>query len=147
VVYGRPEPASGTWRDVLVWDRAALIQKATHPRDPKGKEAVCEYRTVERFDGAALVEIRLRTGKRNQIRLQAWLRGHTLVGEQRYTFGPGMLRPLDFKRQALHAARLSFRHPVTGRTLRFDAPLPPDLSDLVGRLRKRGTVKVTKNKR
>jgi 23S rRNA pseudouridine1911/1915/1917 synthase len=146
VVYGCPDPPSGTWRDVLVWDQSALIQKSTHPKDPKGKEAVCEYRTVERFDSTVLLEIRLRTGKRNQIRLQARLRGHTLVGEQRYTFGPETLRPIAFKRQALHAARLSFRHPASGETLRFESPLPADLVELVGRLRRR-TVKLPPKRR
>ena len=44
VVYGRPEPARGVWRDTLVWDEKALIQKETHPRDPRGSEAISEYR-------------------------------------------------------------------------------------------------------
>src|SRR5262249_55096826 len=111
VVYGHPVPETGTWRDHLVWDERALVQKETHARDPRGKPAVALYRVVEKFDGAALIEIRLETGKRNQIRLQARLRGHTLIGEERYTFGPASLRPIDFPRQALHASRLSFRHP------------------------------------
>ena len=89
VVYGHPSPESGTWRDRLVWDQAALIQKQTHPRDPHGKDAISEYRVLERFPGASLLEVRLRTGKRNQIRLQARLRGHTLVGEQRYVLWAG----------------------------------------------------------
>src|SRR5438270_522944 len=84
--------STGTWRDTLVWDRRALIQKQTHPRDPLGKEAVSEYRVLETFKDASLVEVRLVTGKRNQIRIQARLRGHTLVGETRYVFGPAALR-------------------------------------------------------
>ena len=135
VVYGHPAPPSGVWRDRLVWDRAALIQKETHPRDPRGKDAVSEYRSVERFPHASLIEVRLRTGKRNQIRLQARLRGHTLVGEQRYVYGPDDLRPIDFPRQALHAHRLAFRHPVTSQPLSFEAPLPADLAELIARLR------------
>lgn len=135
VVYGHPSPLSGTWRDRLMWDQAYLIQKETHPRDPRGKDAVSEYRVVERFATASLVEVRLRTGKRNQIRLQARLRGHTLVGERRYVYGPDDLRPIDFPRQALHSHRLSLRHPVTGELLSFEAALPSDMADLVGRLR------------
>jgi 23S rRNA pseudouridine1911/1915/1917 synthase len=134
VVYGHPTPAAGTWRDVLVWDPRALIQKETHHRDPRGVEAVAEYRVVERFRDASLVEVRLRTGRRNQIRLQARLRGHTLVGEQRYTYGPDALRPIAFGRQALHAYRLGIDHPADGRPLRFEAPIPPDLADLLARL-------------
>jgi 23S rRNA pseudouridine1911/1915/1917 synthase len=140
VVYGHPAPESGTWRDHLVWDDRALIQKETHPRDPKGKDAVCHYRVVEKFGkvaGAALIEVQLLTGRRNQIRLQARLRGHTLVGEQRYIYGPDSLRTISFPRQALHARRLTFRHPVDGRAMAFDAPLPEDMVALIARLRRR----------
>jgi 23S rRNA pseudouridine1911/1915/1917 synthase len=136
VVYGHPQPAHGTWRDHLVWDRKALIQKRTHPRDPQGAEAVCHYRLVEEFRDASLVEVRLETGKRNQIRIQARLRGHTLVGERRYIYGPEALRPVDFPRQALHAYRLAFRHPSDHREVRFEAPLPADLRELLARLRR-----------
>jgi 23S rRNA pseudouridine1911/1915/1917 synthase len=136
VVYGRPAPPAGTWRDRLVWDQKALVQKETHPRDPRGKDALSEYRTVETFREASLVEVRLITGKRNQIRLQARLRGHTLVGEQRYTYGPEELRPVPFGRQALHAWKLGFAHPLDGRPLRFEAPLPSDMMELLGRLRR-----------
>jgi 23S rRNA pseudouridine1911/1915/1917 synthase len=135
IVYGHVTPASGTWRDRLVWDRKALIQKETHPRDPMGKDAVCRYRVVESLNAACLLEVSLVTGRRNQIRLQARLHGHMLVGEQRYTYGPDSLRAVAFPRQALHAHRLRFRHPSDGRELRFEAPLPGDLTELLNRLR------------
>ena len=138
IVYGHPAPRSGTWRDHLVWDDDALVQKETHPRDPRAKEAVSEYRVVEEFASTSLIEVRLHTGKRNQIRLQARLRGHTLVGERRYVFGPASLRPIEFPRQALHAWRLAFRHPEDERLLRFEAPLPADMETLLARLRPEG---------
>ncbi len=136
VVYGHPDPPSGIWRDHLVWDTKALIQKETSSRDPQGAEAISEYRVVESFRDTSLIAVRLQTGKRNQIRIQARLRGHTLVGERRYTFGPETLRPIVFGRQALHARVLGFRHPADGRPLRFEAPLPPDFVELLARLRK-----------
>jgi 23S rRNA pseudouridine1911/1915/1917 synthase len=135
VVYGHPDPPAGTWRDTLVWDTTALIQKETHPRDPRGKEAISEYRVVESFEATSLIEVRLRTGKRNQIRLQARLRGHTLVGEQRYVFGPEALRPIPFPRQALHAYRLRFQHPSDDRPVQVEAPVPADLAALLMKLR------------
>ena len=135
VVYGVPAPPKGTWRDTLSWDPDALIQKETHPKDPRGQEARSDYRVVESFGDASLIEVRLVTGRRNQIRLQARLRGHTLIGEQRYVYGPGELRRIEFSRQALHAHRLAFTHPVSGRKLSFEAPLPADLLELIARLR------------
>jgi 23S rRNA pseudouridine1911/1915/1917 synthase len=138
VVYGHPSPPSGTWRDRLTWDEGALIQKETHPRDPRGKEAVSRYRVLQRLKNAALIEVSLVTGRRNQIRIQARLRGHTLVGEQRYTYGPEALRPVRFHRQALHASRLTFTHPIDGRHMRFEVPLPHDIALLVERLRAAG---------
>jgi 23S rRNA pseudouridine1911/1915/1917 synthase len=135
VVYGHPEPAAGVWRDHLVWDTKALIQKATHPRDRRATEAISHYRVVDRFEAASLIEVRLTTGKRNQIRIQARLRGHTLVGEVRYTYGPETLRPIPFKRQALHALRLTFDHPADHKRMTFEAPLPDDMKKLIDHLR------------
>ena len=136
VVYGHPSPADGTWRDVLVWDTKALIQKATHPRDPRGSEAIADYRTVERFRDAALIEVQLRTGRRNQIRVQAKLRGHTLVREERYVYGTEALRPIPFGRQALHAYRIGFVHPLEDRDVLVEVPPPADFQDLLLRLRR-----------
>jgi len=135
IVYGRVRPAAGTWRDRLVWDEQSLVQKETHPRDPRGKDAICHYRVLEEMGPATVLEVSLVTGRRNQIRLQARLRGHMLVGERRYTFGPEALRTISFARQALHAHRLTFRHPVTDRELRFESPLPDDMAHLIERLR------------
>jgi 23S rRNA pseudouridine1911/1915/1917 synthase len=135
VVYGHPSPPSGSWRDHLVWDRRVLVQKETHPGDPRGQEARSQYRVVELLRGASLIEVRLITGRRNQIRLQARLHGHTLVGEARYIYGPDVLRPIEFPRQALHAHQLSFRHPLSGKPLSFEAPLPADILELIRRLR------------
>jgi len=136
IVYGHPVPEAGMWRDYLVWDSKALIQKETHPNDPRAAEAISQYRVVEKFASTSLIEVRLTTGKRNQIRIQARLRGHTLVGEVRYTFGPDELRPIRFKRQALHAWRLTFQHPIEQRPMTYEAPLPPDMTKLLGDLRK-----------
>ena len=136
VVYGHPDPPAGIWHDRLVWDTRALIQKETHPRDPKGTEAISEYRVLESFRDTSLIEVRLRTGRRNQIRIQARLRGHTLVGEERYVYGPDTLRAIPFGRQALHAYRLRCTHPADGSTLTFEAPPPADFQDLLTRLRR-----------
>jgi 23S rRNA pseudouridine1911/1915/1917 synthase len=136
VVYGHPDPPAGTWRNHLVWDEKALIQKETHPRDRSATEAISEYRVLESFRDTSLIEVRLQTGRRNQIRIQARLRGHTLVGEKRYTYGPDALRTIQFERHALHAYQLAFDHPSDGRPLAFDAPPPADFLALLERLRR-----------
>lgn len=134
-VYGVPSPNRGTWRDHLVWDQESLVQKETHAHDPRASEASCDYEVLEDFGEAALIQVSLITGRRNQIRLQARLRGHTLIGEQRYVYGPDSLRTVEFPRQALHAWRLGVIHPMTGKPLRLEAPLPEDMVELVDRLR------------
>jgi len=134
VVHGHPAPADGDWRDRLRWDHDSLAQRVARPGDPRAVEAVSRYHVVERLSGAALVEIRLVTGKRNQIRVQAALRGHPLVGEQMYTT-LAIGDRIRFGRQALHASRLAFEHPVTGKRVECTAPLPEDLDELIARLR------------
>lgn len=136
VVYGHPDPTAGTWRNHLVWDDKALIQKETHPRDRGGTEAISDYRVLEPFRDTSLIEVRLQTGRRNQIRIQARLRGHTLVGEKRYTYGPDALRTIQFERHALHAYQLAFDHPSDQRPLEFEAPPPADFLALLERLRR-----------
>jgi 23S rRNA pseudouridine1911/1915/1917 synthase len=137
IVHGHPEPPRGTWRDRLAWDRKALVQKAARRGDPDAEDAISDYQQVERLRGASLLEVRLHTGRRNQIRIQAALRGHPLVGERRYVPDPRRPGAIRFERQALHAWRLTVRHPATGKIMTFEAPLPPDLADLLARLRPR----------
>jgi 23S rRNA pseudouridine1911/1915/1917 synthase len=137
VVHGRPEPATGVWRDYLRHDARACLEVRADPRDPDAHEAVCRYRVVEAFAAASLLEVRLETGRRNQIRAQAGLRGHALVGEERYLFDLDRSRAIAFPRQALHAHRLTIRHPSDNRLLALDAPLADDLRALISRLRSR----------
>ena len=83
------------------------------------------------FDGAvSAVHCRLHTGRTHQIRVHLAWRGHPLVGDAVYGGRPA----LGVTRQALHAARLGFVHPSSGREVGFEAPLPADLSDAWGRV-------------
>ncbi len=143
VLDGRPAPPEGTWQDMLVWEKKRLLQRRARPEDSAAKEAVASYKVVEQFTAAALVEVRLVTGKRNQIRVQAALRHHPVVGERIYRSASALrasankpAQRVDFPRQALHAARLAFRHPATGARVEFRAPLPEDLRRLIDRLRR-----------
>ncbi len=133
VLGGRLEHREDTWKDTLVWDKVRLVQRRARPGDARGREAIASCKVLEQFEQAALVEVRLVTGKRNQIRLQAALRRHPLVGERIYRSAAAP--DVAFPRQALHAARLAFRHPATGARLEFSAPLPADLRQLLRTLR------------
>jgi 23S rRNA pseudouridine1911/1915/1917 synthase len=135
VVYGHPKPERGTWRDFLVWDQDELRQQRAERRDRNAKEAVCHYRTLEEFSGASLIEVSLVTGKRNQIRVQSGLRGHQLVGEKKYVYDPAPRHRIEFGRQALHAHRLKFSHPVSDRPMSFEVAPPDDFQELIYRLR------------
>ncbi|MEO8102003.1 MAG: 23S rRNA pseudouridine(1911/1915/1917) synthase RluD [Betaproteobacteria bacterium] len=102
-----------------------------------GKAAVTHYRVLERFAFHTLVECRLETGRTHQIRVHMQSIGFPLEGDTVY--GPTMtgidddVRTVirDFGRQALHARRLTFDHPVEGTERSFEAPMPDDMRDFV----------------
>jgi 23S rRNA pseudouridine1911/1915/1917 synthase len=135
VVYGHLKPETGTWRDFLVWDQDELRQKRAERRDRNAKEAICHYRALETFSGTTLIEVSLVTGKRNQIRVQAGLRGHPLVGEKKYVYEPAPSNKIKFGRQALHARQLKFLHPLNARPMSFEVAPPEDFQELINNLR------------
>lgn len=135
VVYGIPFPEKGMWRDWLVWDEEELAQRLSDARDRRAVEAKCNYVVKEEFKNSSLLEIKLTTGKQNQIRIQATAHGHQLVGEKQYAAKPP-LTAIPFPRQALHAYKLNLRHPKNERLMSFTAPLPSDFEALLNRLRK-----------
>ena len=109
-----------------------------------GKHAVTHYRLRERFRAHTLVQCNLETGRTHQIRVHLSHINHPLVGDPLYGGGlklpkratPELIAALrGFRRQALHAERLSFEHPVTGELMSFEAPRPTDLNVLITALR------------
>jgi len=97
-----------------------------------GRRAVTHYRAVERFPGATLLDIQLETGRTHQIRVHCAHIGHPVVGDPVYARRPNQW---GMRRQALHARRLVFAHPVGGYEMAFDAPLPTDIGVALGLLR------------
>ena len=92
-----------------------------------GKEAQTTFQKLASQENACLVQCTLHTGRTHQIRVHMAYIGHPLLGDALYA-GP---MQLGIERQALHAFRLSFAHPVTGQALKFEAPLPPDMAQLL----------------
>ena len=133
VATGLVEPPEGRLVSLLIEDRRSLKMRSTRgtKEGKEGKEAVTEYETVERLPQATVLSVRLKTGRKNQIRVQLAEAGHALVGDRRYG-NPSRL----IGRTALHARVLSFVHPISGRTVRFEAPLPRDLRLLIKTLRR-----------
>ena len=104
----------------------------------KGKRAVTHWTRLTPLRRAALVECRLETGRTHQIRVHLASIAHALLGDPVYG-GPAkghraLLQELGFTRQALHAARIGFVHPVTKGRLSFDSALPSDMQQLFSRL-------------
>jgi 23S rRNA pseudouridine1911/1915/1917 synthase len=109
-----------------------------------GKPAVTEFRVRERFRVHTLVDARLHTGRTHQIRVHLQSIGYPLVGDRRYGARgklpqgatPELIAQLQgFPRQALHAWKLEFSHPVNGETVSFETHWPEDFDSLVAGLR------------
>jgi len=137
VVHGRPTPARGTID--LALDRDPWDRRKVTVTDRGGQHAVTRYERVADGEEHSLIRCRLVTGRMHQIRVHLAARGWPIVGDPVYgeprwrAIGDpalaGMLRA--FPRQALHAWRLSFPHPIGGTSLTVEAPLPRDLNDLL----------------
>lgn len=106
-----------------------------------GRRAVTNYRVAERFPDATLLEIRLGTGRTHQIRVHCASLGHPVVGDRVYGRGAN---PWGLRRQALHAFRLTFAHPVSGAEMTLTAPLPRDMAAALEALRAISREKATR---
>jgi 23S rRNA pseudouridine1911/1915/1917 synthase len=124
---GRARLPAGTWRNTLKLSDDQLRQFVA----PDGIEAITHFEVIAEFAGVTKLRLRLETGKRHQIRVQAAHAGLPLVGDRVYN-PDGRIR---FDRQALHAETLSLVHPDTGKPMTFTAPLPKDLQRLEASLR------------
>ena len=143
LAWGLPQPLQGEVSAPI--GRHPVDRKRMAVVDRGGKPATTRY-AVKRGWGTAvsLVECRLLTGRTHQIRVHMAHIGHPLVGDPVYLRRtPAAARSLPaaqreallaFPRQALHAATLGFRHPVTGKSLSFESPLPADLATLIALL-------------
>lgn len=135
LVQGVPDPPSGTIRGRISSGYRDGRRMLVGP-DAAGLDATTDYLVRERFANAALLELRLHTGRQHQIRLHLEQLGHPLVGERVYA-PPDRPGPAA-KRNMLHAWTLAFPHPITGARISVEAPLPPDFDKMLARLRRGG---------
>jgi 23S rRNA pseudouridine1911/1915/1917 synthase len=105
-----------------------------------GRPSVTHYRLMKRFRAHTLLHVQLESGRTHQIRVHLAHIGYPVVGDPVYggrrrfpaSASPTLIKALDaFKRQALHAARLKLAHPITGKEVEWEAPLPADMAQLV----------------
>ncbi|WP_319408171.1 RluA family pseudouridine synthase [uncultured Desulfosarcina sp.] len=125
-----------------------------HPEDRKKmsittrtpRSALTKWRTLDKFPGASLLELDIRTGRTHQIRVHCKTMGHPVIGDPVYgnrgdkrrlaSVSPEMSRAvMTLDRQMLHAWRLSFVHPVTEKKMIVEAPMPPEMVQLIDRFR------------
>lgn len=128
LVEGTPKPAAGTWKNYLVEDAQYVVRtvEEAHSSAQIGKLAITHYRVLASRAAYSWLELRLETGRKNQIRVQAQEAGHSVVGDKKYGSHHNPL-----KRLCLHAHRLACLHPVTGKPLVFISPPPEAFFRLV----------------
>jgi 23S rRNA pseudouridine1911/1915/1917 synthase len=137
LVHGEPVEQG---RIETLYGRHPVHRQRFSGRVKAGKSALTLFRVRERFAGAALLEVDLQTGRTHQIRVHLSEAGHPLLGDALYggtkrNKGPVGEVQAALGRQALHAWRLAFAHPRTGKALHFEAPLPADLEAALASLR------------
>jgi len=149
LVWGTPEPDEGTITGHVgrnVRDRTIM---QVFPDGSQGKHAVTHYSVIEKFGYVSLIECRLETGRTHQIRVHMAWAGHPLFNDEEYG-GHRILKGTTFTkyqqfvrncftllpRQALHARTLDFDHPVTGKRMSFESPIPEDMEAVIEKWRK-----------
>ena len=149
LVWGDMKDEEGTVQVNIGRDTRERMQMQVYPEGDGGKHAVTHYKVIEHLNYVTLVECRLETGRTHQIRVHMRYIGHTLFNDARYE-GNRILKGTIYSkykqfidncfqlmpRQALHAATLGFIHPVTGKEMFFEAPLPKEFEAVLEKWRK-----------
>ena len=125
IVRGRPDPESGTIRSYLKTDEQLNRYSSSDPEG--GQLAITHYQVLADYGESSLVEVRLETGRRNQIRVHLAEAGHPVMGDPRYGREYPVHVRWPYRRLALHAESLGFQHPVSHEPLEFRLPLPPEM--------------------
>ena len=125
LVKGEFQQTRGRIQSWLTEDKKFITHSS--PVDNGGKYAVTHYNVMASSNGYSLVECELETGRKNQIRVHMADLGHPVVGDRKYGSDEDPMRRLG-----LHAYMLCFTHPVTGKHLRFETPVPFCFEKLLG---------------
>ena len=134
VVHGRVRADEGVIDRPIGRHPRDRVRMAVRPAG-QGRRAVTRYRVLERLRGFTLLQVSLETGRTHQIRVHLASLGHPVAGDDVYGGRRREPLPTPVEGLALHAARLAFVHPVTGRTLEFASPAPARIERLLSHLR------------
>ncbi len=132
LVWGHPPPSG---RIETLMGRHPKHRKKMAVLQEGGREAVSSFQTLEKFDSTALVQVKIETGRTHQIRVHMAYQGHPVVGDSVYGRARQNKLPIPPARQMLHAEKLEFIHPTSGKRLSFHAPLFDDMRLLLEQLR------------
>lgn len=125
IVAGHMQQKQGTFESLLATDKD--LNRFSTDDESIGQLAITHFRVVAHLDAATLVQVRLETGRRNQIRVHFAEAGHPVLGDPRYESELAQHSRWRHKRLALHARLLGFSHPVTGQEVRLESPLPAEM--------------------
>lgn len=117
-------PTSGTWTSHLYEDPNYVVHSTTDPS--RGQIAITHYKTYASSRKYSILQLTLQTGRKNQIRVHCKEAGHPVVGDKKYGASSDPIRRL-----CLHAHLLAFTHPMTGKQLRFESPIPESFNKLI----------------
>ncbi|MDA8428465.1 MAG: RluA family pseudouridine synthase [Geobacteraceae bacterium] len=127
IVHGRMKERQGTISSYLTENSAFTVYSTPDPT--QGKLSHTAYRVLKESNGFSLLDIHLLTGRKHQIRVHLSEQGHPVAGDTKYGRGQRAGAQL-----ALHAARISFRHPVNGKRLTFTSGVPERFIRLIGKV-------------
>ena len=102
--------------------------------DAKGKNAITHFKVLKRYDKYTLLELKIDTGRTHQIRVHMSYIGHPVVGDSVYSNGKN---EFGIEGQMLHARYLEFKHPITGKELKLEAPIPEYFEEVLDKLKSR----------
>lgn len=115
---------SGKWESYLEEDDFYFVKTTNDSQ--KGKLAITHYEVLKSERNRSLLRLKPQTGRKNQLRVHCSESGHSIVGDKKYG---GTTNPL--KRVCLHAQKITFTHPTTGRRMTFAAPLPDEFTKIL----------------
>jgi 23S rRNA pseudouridine1911/1915/1917 synthase len=132
IIQGHPDPHEGTFDAPIARHPKAEFKFAVVEG---GKPSITHYKTLELFPALTLSEVNLETGRTHQIRVHFSAFKHPLLGDTMYGADPALAKKLGIARQWLHAKELGFSHPITGESIHLTSQYPPDLAEVLERLR------------